>query len=1104
MEIGGLRLLGLAARSLLFLLLLTMLAAAALVAVLHYAPNRLAPLAERGASHILGRALDVGEINRVALGENVTIEAADLVLANAAWAGPEPMLSVGRLALTLNLPSLWRRGSILVRHVEIEALALGLLDPEDSAPNWEMGLITDGPSDNDALLPVVVEHAALDDISVSYSDPDQQVDVEIAQLRLERDEATGMSRLAVTGVVNEMPLSGGGDVGPTEALQSGRDLALDLNLTLGELEIDAAGSVADALRLAGADLVLDVRAPRSRRVLDMLGLQEVRDGPLRFQGRLADGRPGLLISAEGELADFGLAASGTVEQPAALDGIDLELYVDGPSMAEAGLIFGLPGFRDIPFDIAGKLHRSGTVLRVEGGRLRVGQGQLTLTGTLPHFPDIDDWQADIDAVQLDISVLGTVLGMAQLPQILCDIEGRLSSDESGVELVDLNVTDGDFTLVVDGILGEQPDFLGTDLEMRFAGDDLSNLRELLGLQTLPGVPYELAGTFSRDPNGWRMDRAVLQSQGVTLEASAELDRLVDPQRVEGRVSLASADLPLLLRGYGIDMDTIAPLPVNLGSEVRRVENGFDFHAFAGRVGAMEVSGRGFLSNSADFAGSRLRLEGRGDQFGEALSAFADANLPAQPFNLALDAVYHSPIVTVDRLALKIGAHSLSGHLALDPGDDANRARGQLELQGDNAKNLLALAGLNADVSDGAYRAAANLELSPDYLAVENLDADIVNSHLGGKLHLGFATIPTLDLDLYSRELHIPSLWPALAEDAADQEVSSTATEDNLMEPPTRAELRERLIPDMALPLGWINRVNGRWKYRIDRAWAREGIESRLEADLSIRDGVLQSRKLGWDGSVSKGWVELQVDAREPVYRGELRLASDRIPLIWLVAGRDLPDQLSTYRGDISFSGATLREAVASLEGHALLRTSGARLSNRGLDLVLGDVVGTVFDRLNPLTETQEYTEVKCLVGAMRAADGLLRIEPGMVMRTDALDMVSRGTVNLGTEALDITFNTRSRKGIGISAGKAITPYLKVAGNLANPWLTLDPQAVAVSGTAAIATGGLSMLAEGLYDRWVATARNPCREIFDRVSEDPDYRRLLDFPKPGLTSGADGA
>ena len=74
----------------------------------------------------------------------------------------------------------------------------------------------------------------------------------------------------------------------------------------------------------------------------------------------------------------------------------------------------------------------------------------------------------------------------------------------------------------------------------------------------------------------------------------------------------------------------------------------------------------------------------------------------------------------------------------------------------------------------------------------------------------------------------------------------------------------------------------------------------------------------------------------------------------------------------------------------------------------------------------------------------------------------------------------------------LTRYVKLGGTLANPRLILDPAGAAVSGGAAVATGGLSILAGSMWDRWIATSGDPCKRLIKAARNDPkrDYRSLL--------------
>jgi hypothetical protein len=54
----------------------------------------------------------------------------------------------------------------------------------------------------------------------------------------------------------------------------------------------------------------------------------------------------------------------------------------------------------------------------------------------------------------------------------------------------------------------------------------------------------------------------------------------------------------------------------------------------------------------------------------------------------------------------------------------------------------------------------------------------------------------------------------------------------------------------------------------------------------------------------------------------------------------------------------------------------------------------------------------------------------------------------------------------------LNPYVKIVGTLAEPKLTIDEKGMLVSGGAAVATGGLSVLARATWDR-LPRGDDPC-------------------------------
>ncbi|MDH3931417.1 MAG: hypothetical protein OET16_04245 [Chromatiales bacterium] len=82
-------------------------------------------------------------------------------------------------------------------------------------------------------------------------------------------------------------------------------------------------------------------------------------------------------------------------------------------------------------------------------------------------------------------------------------------------------------------------------------------------------------------------------------------------------------------------------------------------------------------------------------------------------------------------------------------------------------------------------------------------------------------------------------------------------------------------------------------------------------------------------------------------------------------------------------------------------------------------------------------------------------------------IVGGGDIDLNTEKLNIEFNTKPRKGVGVSADMFITPFIKLGGTLASPKIGLSKKGVLLSGGAAVLTGGLSFLFQGAADRATA-------------------------------------
>jgi len=157
-----------------------------------------------------------------------------------------------------------------------------------------------------------------------------------------------------------------------------------------------------------------------------------------------------------------------------------------------------------------------------------------------------------------------------------------------------------------------------------------------------------------------------------------------------------------------------------------------------------------------------------------------------------------------------------------------------------------------------------------------------------------------------------------------------------------------------------------------------------------------------------------------------------------------------------------------------------QLASAGMDLLFSDFLTQLFTTLNPFHETSEYTQVDCAVIAADAESGMVTVLP-VIFHTDQLTVFSEGAVDLNTENIDLSFNTKPRTGIGLSAGALINPLIKVGGRLTTPAVEMDAQGTVVSGGLAIATIGISVLAKSMSDRFLSSP-DPCGDAHKELEK----------------------
>ncbi|MDX1380611.1 MAG: AsmA-like C-terminal region-containing protein, partial [Xanthomonadales bacterium] len=221
--------------------------------------------------------------------------------------------------------------------------------------------------------------------------------------------------------------------------------------------------------------------------------------------------------------------------------------------------------------------------------------------------------------------------------------------------------------------------------------------------------------------------------------------------------------------------------------------------------------------------------------------------------------------------------------------------------------------------------------------------------------------------------------------------------------------------------------------------------------------------------------------------------SGSVPQLSLVLdGKDLrlglaagPDQeLTTYPTTevhiaLTGAGATRRALASGLDGQLRLYSGPGQVASSSVTLLFSDFLTELFSTLNPFAEKSAYTQLDCTVAAVDIVAGQAAVGP-LVAQTREITILSEGKLDLRTEQIDLSFNTKARTGLGITTGVLINPLIKVGGSLAQPAIEFDPARAVVSGSTAVATAGLSLLAKGFSDRFLSS-KDPCGDARKEIA-----------------------
>ena len=263
----------------------------------------------------------------------------------------------------------------------------------------------------------------------------------------------------------------------------------------------------------------------------------------------------------------------------------------------------------------------------------------------------------------------------------------------------------------------------------------------------------------------------------------------------------------------------------------------------------------------------------------------------------------------------------------------------------------------------------------------------------------------------------------------------------------------------------------------------DGQAVRVDGTLGMSGQILANQAIDVDLDVAIGTATLEVGedtARAKLDLAILQLEPSRLP--------GLKDAVTGAPTDVTLEaegeGASIAAIMASLDGRLLVQSGEGTLNNRQATAASSDLLLETYALLDPTAQRDTRSRLSCSVFHFAIDDGVAITDRGIALATNRMNVLGSGIVNLKTEGLDIRITTQAREGAGLSAGQ-FADLVRLGGTLSDPQPGLDTGAAVMTGVsagAAIATSGLSILAQGLYGRLTADDA-PCETALAMRIED---------------------
>lgn len=606
----------------------------------------------------------------------------------------------------------------------------------------------------------------------------------------------------------------------------------------------------------------------------------------------------------------------------------------------------------------------------------------------------------------------------------------------------------------DGVSGEVTQLAIETLTVETGG--LSDPMDIALKAIYKEIPVSFDGTIGSLANYTENDEFPVKFTAnvgdVALNMDGEIGKPKDLKEMDITLSLEAASLATVAKLTGKKLPEGIPLKVN--GHIVEDNDIYTIDGLNAEFGAIKANVGGTVKDIKQFKGFDINVALDADSLAS-IGKIAEKELPViGPVKITSQVSESEGLYTVKGMKadlgnIKIGADGTLG--------DPTKVKGfdlaiKLDLQ--NLADLNKLSGGNLP-SLGPVAMSARVKDKEGAYQLSGLTAKAGNTDLAGD-----ATI------------NLSGKRPALA---------ATLNSKLIDLVPFTGEKKEKVKKDKVfssdpLPFESLKSVDANLDIKATQIKTADHILDNVKLVLKLNNGNLKISPLNTNVAGGSLAMQMNLDASS----GKSGILNTQIDIKGLQPSK-LPDYKDKFTGaktdinvDLKGSGKSVADIMAVSNGKILAKMGPGTFKSSKTDAAATDLFSSVKNTVSGQSSSSGTTEISCGVINLNVKDGIATADKGIAVATSKMNIIGSGTIDFKTEKLDINIDPQAREGVGISAGQ-LAELVSIGGTLANPKTVPNTKAAlktAASAGAAVATGGLSILAQGLFDRGTAD-ENPC-------------------------------